>query len=221
MRTLLQDLRYGARRLLHQPGFTAVATLTLALGIGANAAIFSIVNGVLLRSLPYKEPERLVMLWEANDRVRNNHISHQNFSDWRAQQQSFEAISAHSGRWGGPDTITGGSEPERAYVVSVYRDFFNVLGVAPIAGRVFLPAEEQPGAAPVVVVSHGFWQRRLDGNFDLTKKRLTIGDRSFNVIGVMPPGFSFPVETDLWFRKNSTEPTPVRDRRTTMSALRD
>src|SRR5262245_2692494 len=201
MNSLWQDLRYGARRLLHQPGFTAVATLTLALGIGANAAIFSVVNGVLLRSLPYKEPGRLMLLWEANDRVRNNHISHQNFTDWRARQQSFEAISAYSGRWGGPETITGGSEPERAYVVSVYRDFFNVLGVAPIAGRVFLPEEERPGATPVVVVSHGFWQRRLGAKFDLTDKRLTIGDQSFNVIGVMPPGFSFPAETDLWVSK--------------------
>src|SRR5262249_19930229 len=83
--------------------------------------------------------ERLMLLWEANGRVRNNHISHQNFADWRAQQHSFEAISAYSGRWGGPETITGGSEPERAYVVRVYRDFFNTLGVAPSAGRVFLP----------------------------------------------------------------------------------
>ena len=201
MNSLWQDLRYGARRLLQRPGFTAVATLTLALGIGANAAIFSVVNGVLLRSLPYKDPERLMMLWEANDRVRNNHISHQNFTDWRAQQQSFEAISAYSGRWGAPETITGGNEPERAYVVSVYRDFFNVLGVAPIAGRVFLPEEAQPGATPVVVVSHGFWERRLGANFDLTNKRLTIGGQSYNVIGVMPPGFSFPVETDLWISK--------------------
>jgi putative ABC transport system permease protein len=159
-----------------------------------------VVNGVLLRSLPYKEPERLMMLWEANDRVRNNHVSHQNFADWRARQRSFEAISAYSGRWGGPETITGGIEPERAYVVSVYRDFFNVLGVAPIAGRVFLPEEAQPGATPVVVVSHGFWVR-LGANLDLTNKRLTIGDLSFNVIGVMPPGFSFPVETDLWVSK--------------------
>src|SRR5262245_43514385 len=201
MQTLIQDLRYGARRLLQQPGFAAVATLTLALGIGANAAIFSVVNGVLLRSLPYKDPERLMLLWEANDRVRNNHISQQNFADWRAQQHSFEAISAYSGRWGGPETITGGSEPERAYVVRVYRDFFNTLGVAPSAGRVFLPEEERPGAAPVVVVSHAFWQRRLGADFDLTNKRLTIGDESFNVVGVMPPGFSFPVETDLWVSK--------------------
>jgi len=201
MQTLWQDLRYGARRLLQQPGFTAVAALTLALGIGANAAIFSVVNGVLLRPLPYKEPERLMMLWEANDRVRNNPVSHLNFTDWRARQQSFEFISAFSGRWGGPETIIGGSEPERAYAVSVYRDFFNALGVAPIAGRVFLPEESQPGATPVVVVSHGFWVRRLGGNADLTDKRLTIGDRSFSVIGVMPPGFSFPVETDLWVSK--------------------
>src|SRR5262245_1990489 len=201
MQTLWQELRYGARRLLQQPGFTAVAALTLALGIGANAAIFSVVNGVLLRPLPYKEPERLMMLWEANDRVRNNPVSHQNFADWRARQQSFEFISAFSGRWGGPETVTGGSEPERAYVVSVYRDFFSVLGVAPTVGRVFLREESQPGATPVVVVSHGFWQRRLGGNADLTSKRLTIWDRSYNVIGVMPPGFSFPAETDLWVSK--------------------
>ncbi|HKC86818.1 MAG TPA: ABC transporter permease [Blastocatellia bacterium] len=126
---------------------------------------------------------------------------HQNFTDWRAQQQSFEAISAYSGRWGGPETVTGGSEPERAYAVSVYRDFFNVLGVAPIVGRVFLPEEAQPGTTPVVVVSYGFWLRGLGGNYDLTNKRLTIRGQSFNVIGVMPPGFSFPVETDLWVSK--------------------
>jgi hypothetical protein len=204
MQTLWQDLRYGARRLLQQPGFTAVAALTLALGIGANAAIFSVVNGVLLRPLPYKEPERLMMIWEANDRVRNNPVSHQNFTDWRARQQSFEFFSAFSGRWGGPETVTGGSEPERAYVVSVYRDFFSVLGVAPIVGRVFLPEESQPGATPVAVVSYGFWQRRLGGNADLTNKRLTIGYRSYNVIGVMPPGFSFPAETDLWVSKEQS-----------------
>jgi len=201
MNSLWQDLRYGARRLLQQPGFTAVAALTLALGVGANAAIFSVVNGVLLRPLPYKEPERLMMLWEANDSVRNNPVSHQNFTDWRARQQSFEFISAFSGRWGGPETVTGGSEPERAYVVGVYRDFFSVLGVAPMAGRVFLPEESQPGAAPAVVVSHGLWRRRLGGSADLTNKRLTIGNRIYNVIGVMPPGFSFPAETDLWVSK--------------------
>ncbi len=201
MKSLWQDLRYGARRILQQPGFAVVAILTLALGIGANAAIFSVVNGALFRPLPYKEPERLMLLWEANERVRNNPISHQNFTDWRSQQKSFEAISAYSGRWGGPETISGGSEPERAYVVSVYRDFFNVLGVDPIVGRVFLPEESQPGGTPVVVVSHGFWRRRLGADSDPGNKRLVIGDKSFNVIGVMPPGFSYPFETDLWILK--------------------
>ncbi len=199
--TLWQDLRFGARTLLKQPGFALVAFITLALGIGANAAIFSVVNGVLLRSLPYKDSDRLMLLWEANKSVRSNPVSHTNFLDWRAQQQSFEFISAYSGRWGGPETIIGGSEPERAYVVSVYRDFFNVLGVVPVVGRLFLPEEGQPGTTPVVVVSHGFWQRRLGGNPDLTNKRLQIYGRSYNIIGVLPPDFSFPAETDLWISK--------------------
>src|SRR5262249_17381247 len=99
------------------------------------------------------------------------------------------------------ETIIGGSEPERAYVVSVYYDFFNVLGVTPVVGRLFLPEEAQPGTTPVVVVSYNFWQRRLGGNADLTNKRLQIYRRTFNVIGVLPPGFSFPAETDLWISK--------------------
>jgi hypothetical protein len=186
MNLLGQDLRYGARMLGKNPGFTLIAVLTLALGIGANAAIFSVVNGVWLRALPYKEPERLVMLWEANSRVRSGHVSHQNFVDWRTQSRSFEAISAHTGRWGGPSTVTGGNEPERAYAVSVYRDFFTVLGVAPSVGRTFLPEEARLGTTPVVVVSYGFWQRRLGSAPNLTDKRLAIDGQSFNVIGVMP-----------------------------------
>src|SRR5882672_8420274 len=120
MQTLLQDLRYAARMLVKKPGFTLIAVATLAIGIGANAAIFSVVNGVLLRSLPYPRADELVMLWQANKTVRTNPVSHLNFVDWRSQQHSFAAISAYSGRWGGQETIIGGSEPERAYVVSVY-----------------------------------------------------------------------------------------------------
>src|SRR5438132_4091837 len=131
MRTLFQDLQYALRLFQKKPGFIVVAALTLALGIGANTALFSVVNGVLLRSLPYPDADRLVMLWEANNRSRTNFVSHQNFNDWRKQSQSFEYISAHTARWGGPETVIGGSEPVRAYVVSVYRDFFNVFGVAP------------------------------------------------------------------------------------------
>ncbi len=199
--TLWQDVRYGARSLFKHPGFTLVAVLTLGLGIGANSAIFSVVNGVLLRSLPYPEPERVVMLWEVGDSGRNTYVSHLNFSDWRARQTSFEAISAYSGKFGGPSTILGGNEPVRANEVSVYRDFFKALGVAPAIGRTFSPEESNFGTAPVAVVSHGFWQRSLSADPNLANKTLTIGTRSFNVIGVMPAGFSFPEETDVWTSK--------------------
>lgn len=198
MQTLWQDLRYGMRMLAKRPGFTAVVVLTLALGIGANTALFTVVNGVLLRSLPYPDAGRLVMLWEANQGARNIHISHQNFNDWRSQSQSFEYISAHTGRWGGPETVIGGNEPVRAYVVSVYRDFFNVFGVAPMMGRTFSPEESDYGTAKVAVVSHGFWQHSLSASANLTDKTLTIAGMTFNVIGVMPAGFSFPQDTDVW-----------------------
>jgi putative ABC transport system permease protein len=199
--TLWQDLRYGARTLLKHPGFTLVAVLTLSLGIGANSAIFSVVNGVLLRSLPYPNPERVVMLWEAGDSGKPTYVSHQNFSDWRAQQRSYEYISAYSARFGGPSTILGGSEPVRAYTVAVYRDFFNVLGVQPFLGRTFSPEESNFGTSPVAVVSFRFWQNSLNADPNLSGKKLTIGDRSFDVVGVMPAEFSLPEETDVWESK--------------------
>lgn len=198
MQTLWQDFRYGARMLLKQRGFTTIAVLTLALGIGANTALFTVVNGVLLRSLPYPDADRLVMLWETNQRVKNNFVSHQNFIDWRRQTQSFDYISAHTARWGGPETVIGGSEPVRAYVVSVYRNFFNVFGVAPTVGRTFSPEESNYGTAKVAVISHGFWQRSLGASTILADKTLTIGSISFNIIGVMPTGFCFPQNTDVW-----------------------
>lgn len=201
MSTIFQDLRYGARTLLKHPGFTLIAVLTLALGIGANSAIFSVVNGVLLRSLPYPDPDRIVALWEVGDTLKTTYISHQNFSDWQSQQRSYEYISAYSARFGGPSTILGGNEPVRAYDVAVYRDFFNVLGVRPVIGRTFAPEESNFGTSPVVVVSYKFWQNNLNADPNLSGKRLTIGDRSFSVIGVMPAGFSFPNETDIWESK--------------------
>jgi putative ABC transport system permease protein len=189
------------RSLIKRPGFTAIAALTLALGIGANTAVFSVVNAVLLRSLPYKDADRLVMVWETNDRSRSVHVSHLNFIDWREQNRSFEVMSAFSGRWGGPSTITGGNEPERAHAAAVYRDFFTLLGVSPVVGRTFSPDEHNFGTTPVVVVSYAFWQRRLGGEPNLTDKKLAIDGQSFSVIGVMPPGFSFPADSDLWVAK--------------------
>ncbi|OLE54891.1 MAG: hypothetical protein AUG51_06020 [Acidobacteria bacterium 13_1_20CM_3_53_8] len=206
MQTLWQDLRYGFRTLLQRPGFTAVAALTLALGIGANTAIFSVINGVLLRSLPFQDPNRIVTLWEANKSSRQIHVSNPNLMDWREQNHSFESFSAYSGRWGGKMTILGGNEPERAYAVAVYQDFFKVLGVQPLMGRTFSPDEHKPGALPVAVVSYGFWQRRLGGDADLSNKKLSLEGISFNVIGVMPQWFDFPSDTDLWLAKEQFGP---------------
>lgn len=201
MQTLWQDLRYGFRMLLQRPGFTAVAALTLALGIGANTAIFSVINGVLLRSLPFEDADRIVTLWESNGRNRQIHVSNPNLLDWRERSHSFESFSGYSGRWGGKTTVLGGSEPERAYAVAVYRDFFKVMGVKPIVGRTFSEEEHAPGSTPAVVVSYGFWQRRLGATTDLSNKKLSIEGASFNVIGVMPESFDFPTETDLWVAK--------------------
>jgi putative ABC transport system permease protein len=201
MQTLWQDLRYGARMLLKNPGFSFTVILTLALAIGANAAIFSVVDGVLVRSLPYPGAEDLVLVWQANNSIRANPVSHQNFVDWRGQQHSFEAISAYSGRWGGPDIVIGGNEPERAYVVRVYRDFFKVLDAKPFTGRTFSPQESEAGTSPVIVTSYGFWQRQLGGDLNLANKKVTIDGTSFKVIGVMPAEFSYPANTDLWVSK--------------------
>ncbi len=198
MQNLLQDLRYAFRTLAQRPGFTTVAVLTLALGIGANSALFSVFNGVLLRSLPYPEADRLVMLWEANQQVRNNHVSYKNFDDWRKQSTSFEFISAHTGKWGGPETVIGGTDPVRASVVSTYRDFFNVFQVPPILGRTFAPDESKYGTTPVAVVSYKFWQNSLGGDAKLSAHKLTIAGFPFSVIGVMPPNFDFPQDTDIW-----------------------
>lgn len=198
---LWQDLRFGARTLRKHPGFLFISVATLALGIGANSALFSVINGVLLRALPYPEPDRLVMVWEASPTQRSNFVSHKNFVDWRAQSQSFASLSAYSARFGGPETILGGNEPTRGNVVSVYRDFFATLGVAPALGRSFTPAEAELGSTLVAIVSHRFWQRSLKADPNLTDKQLKIGTRSLSVIGVMPPGFDFPTETDVWLSK--------------------
>ena len=203
MEALRKDLIFTARSLLRKPGFALIAIFTLALGIGANTAIFSVINGVLLRSLPYKDPDRLLMIWETSRTSQRVHVSHLNFIDWREQSRSFEAMSACSGRWGGQSTVTGGTEPLRAYAVLIYRDFFNALGVDAAVGRAFLPDDHNLGAAPSVVISHALWQRSLGGDANLEGRTLNIDGTSVNVIGVMPEGFSFPPETDVWAAKEA------------------
>ncbi len=195
METLIKDLRFGIRSLLKRPGFTAIAVLTLALGIGASTTIFSVVDGVLLRSLPYPDADQIVQLREVNQRGGRMSFAEPNFLDVRARNHSFQGVAQYSGQLA---TITGGSEPVRASTYTVSADFFNVLGVKPIVGRTFAPEESKPGGAPVAVVSYGFWQRLLGGKPDLTGTSLRVMDQSLNVIGVMPAEFAFPRNTEIW-----------------------
>ena len=187
MQTLLQDLRYAARMLRKQPGFTVVVTLTLALGIGANTAIFSVVNAVLLRPLPYREPDRLVAVWEVNlsDASRKSRVTPANALDWREQNDVFEDL-AMFGASGG--NLTGDGDPEQLLGANVSESYFRVLGVEPLLGRTFVPEEHVPGANQVVVLSHGLWQRRFGGQADIIGRDIRLNDTPRTVVGVMPPG---------------------------------
>jgi putative ABC transport system permease protein len=198
MQTLLQDLRYGARMMLKQPGFTLIAVITLALGIGANTAIFSVVNAVLLRPLPYPQPERLVRLWESHapsNRLRFA-VSYPTFLDWRRQNQAFEKMAAF--REDGFNLQTG-DEPRRLNGARVTADFFDVLGVQPAMGRAFAAQEDTPGAERVVILSHALWQQSFGGDPQMIGKKLLLDGQNCQVVGVMPPGFRFPWdESELW-----------------------
>ena len=193
-----QDLRYGLRMLWKNPGFTIVAVIALALGIGANSAIFSVVNTVLLRPLPYKDPERLVMVWEdaAKRGFPRDTPAVANYIDWRDQNQVFEGMAALADV---SVNLTGTGEPERIDGRRVSANLFPLLGVEPLMGRAFLPEEDQPGTNRVVVLSHGLWQRRFGSDMNIIGKPLTLNGESYRVVGVMPPHFRFPSrEVELW-----------------------
>src|SRR5215468_4312404 len=200
MQTLWQDLRYGARMLLKKPGFTLIAIGAIALGVGANTAIFSVVNAVLLRPLPYEESERLVVLYETNPQQGRDEldVSYPNFADWRAQSQSFEQMVAYLS---GGMVLTGKDEPAWLPVAAVSADFFSMLRVKPLRGRTFLPEEDKVGGAPVVVVSHAFWQSRFGGDEGLIGRQIMLNGKGRTVIGVMPPNFALPPgdQTEVWF----------------------
>ncbi len=193
---MLRDLRYALRVLSSKVGFTAAAVISLALGIGACTAIFSVVDGVLLRSLPYPDADRIVQLREVSEKGSLMPVAEPNYLDARARGESLEALAQYSGSL---TTVTGGSEPVRTRAFGVSADFFRVLGVQqPAAGRLFLPEESQPGGRTVAVVSYGFWQRLLGGKTDLANTTLNLFDQSFSVVGIMPPEFSFPKGTEVW-----------------------
>lgn len=215
MEPLLQDLRYGMRRLLRNPGFTIVAVLSLALGIGANTAIFSVINTVLLTPLPYANPEQLMIVWETN---RQNSSSRSpasllNFIDWREQNQSFEQMAAlrSSGL-----NLTEGAQPERIQAMSASPNFFTVLGAKPALGRTFLPHEEKAGSDHVVVLSNRLWQGRFGSDRNILGKDIKLNGEPYNVIGVMPADFQFE-DVSLWTPLTTNigqlSPTAARSRR--------
>ncbi|HJQ25121.1 MAG TPA: ABC transporter permease [Blastocatellia bacterium] len=191
---MIQDLRYGARMLLKQPGFTLIAVMTLALGIGANTAIFSIVNAVLLRPFPYRAPERLVTLQERAT-AGGFSPSYPNFVDWRAQNTVFDSMAAV--RTNENFNFTGAGEPERVPGRVVTAEFFSTLGIQPLVGRDFLAEDDRPGAAPVVILSYEFWQRRFGGDPGTIGRQLTLNNQSFTVVGITPANFQFVAEADV------------------------
>jgi putative ABC transport system permease protein len=192
---MITDLKYTLRTLSKSPAFTVIAVLTLALGIGASAAIFSVVDAVLLRRLPFPAPERLVEMTELNESGRGMPFAEANFNDLAARSRSFEAMATYSRS---PEAVAGGTEPVRTNVAGVSADFFRVLGVAPALGR-FISAESLREERQVAVVSYGFWKRMLAGRTNLDGTSLRFGNRSFAVIGVLPPETEFPAGTEVWF----------------------
>ncbi len=190
---LWHDVRCGLRQLRRSPGFTLVATLTLALGIGANTAIFSAVYAVLLKPLPFAHPGQLVRVFEANDRagIGGEGCSYPEFQEWRRQNHVFSGMAAVQGH---ELNLTGRGEPMVVKVGDVTADFFPVLGVPPLMGRAFLPADDDEGAAPVAVLSEGLWRSRFGGDPNLIGKAIDLDKRSFTVVGVMPAGFRFSLD---------------------------
>ena len=201
MDTLFRDIRYGFRGLLKRPGFTVIALVALALGIGANTAIFSLVNAVVLRPLPYPAPDQLVWCWGNFPGGNRASVSPPDYLDFRSQNKSFEQLAATMSM-AMPATITGGGEPERLMASVVTGNYFQALSVAPTLGRGFSIDNEKPGSDQVAIISHELWQRRFGGNPGIVNQRIVLDNKSFEVIGVMPKGVLFPQTADLWVPLN-------------------
>jgi putative ABC transport system permease protein len=195
MYTFWQDVRYGVRMLLKNPGITFIVVLALALGIGANTAIFSVVNAVLLRPLPYHEADRLVFLNEASQVLDEMSISYPNFTDWRNQNQVFEKIGVYNRA---SYNLTGIGEAERIVTGQVSADLFSTLRVNAAVGRVFTNEEDKPGSDPVVVLSYGLWQRRFGGQTSILNQPVTLNGKNYTVIGVMPRDYFYPRRVEMW-----------------------
>ncbi|MFY9572574.1 MAG: ABC transporter permease, partial [Blastocatellia bacterium] len=198
METLLQDLRYAIRMLRKKPSFTVIVVLALAIGIGANTAIFSVVNAILLRPLPYKNADRISMIWMDNPKlgVAQDWHSYPNYVDYRDQNQVYEDMAAFNGR---SFNLTGTGDPVRVVGAWTTASMFSVLGVEPAIGQTFTEAEEEPGKDLVVVLSNGLWQKRFGGDPGIIGQPINMNGVNRTVLGVMPPSFSFPEKnTELW-----------------------
>src|SRR5262245_7276209 len=193
MNTLVQDLRYAIRVLAKSPASTAVIVLSLAIGIGANSAIFSVVNALLLRPLPYTDADRLVIMWQRSPGlgVAEDWFSPAQYYDVKTQSTSFEETAVTIGA---SFNMTGSGEPERVDAAKVSSSFFRLVGASPMLGRVFTPDEDEPGKAPAVVLSNGFWRRRFGSDAGVLGKTVTLNGSPFTVVGVMPPEFSLNKE---------------------------
>ena len=195
--TFARDVRYAVRMLLRNPGFATIALLTFAVGIGVNTAVFSVFNGVLLRPLPYPDADRITMMWVDNRPagIKEDIGSYPNYLDWRSQSQSYEQVAAFI-----PSnfTLTGATEPERISGAQTTANFFAVLGLRPILGRLYTEANETPGNDRVVLISQGLWQRSFGGRNDVLGQTLTLNGQPFEIIGVMPPDLRMPTDAQIW-----------------------
>ena len=192
-----QDIRYAFRMLRKQPSFSVIAILTLALGIGANTAIFSIVNAVLLRPLPYPDPDRIMVLNESSGTGQDYSVALPDYFDWRNDNTVFEHLAATHKESRNLSGIPG-RDPERVSCASVTRNFFSVVGISPAIGRNFSEDEDKVGAPPVVVISDRLWQHAFNRDPAVLGRSITLHDQNFDVIGVMPPQLTSPQDTDVW-----------------------
>jgi putative ABC transport system permease protein len=204
-----RDLRYAVRQLIRSPGFTAIAVLTLGLGIGANSAIFSVVNAVLLRPLPFQEPSRLVRVAEARPDGTTNVVSYPNFRDWQKSGGVFQSLAIYRTQ---ALNLTGADEAERVTGALVSADFFRVLGLTPVYGRYFTDGEDVRGADEVAVLSRDLWQRRFAGDREVVGRTLTVDGRSLTVIGIATADFHFPDGVDLWIPVSHDDPQLLDNR---------
>ena len=208
MSGIWQDLRYAARVLGKNPGITTIMVLTLALAIGATTAIFSVVYGVLLRPLPYSRADRIMAISEETSKGRPSRLADPNFDDFRDQSHSFQSIAKYS-----PDVVTsisGASQPMRTPAAWVTPEFLSVFGVVPIVGRDFIARDNGKGAAPVALVSYGYWRQYLGSTQDLSQSHLKINNAIYSVIGVVPSGFRFPNDADVWMAADVDGENPSR-----------